>query len=200
MDATRETEPPDREVEGSFVLGAVDRAMDGDPDAMGLLYQRYSTNVYGLVRSIVRDEHEAEDITQQVFLKLLTSLNTFRPARGSFEGWLLRIARNAALDHLRRRPPVPVAETFAQETPAPDTRSSSTESISAAIERLPVRQRQVVVLIRLGLSASETARAMELSEGAVYLLRHRARRRLCQELTALGIGPATTVRPRAVKA
>src|SRR5688572_16410887 len=62
-----------------LVLEAVNRAKDGDPDALRFLYLRYADNVYGYVCSIVRDEHEAEDVTQQVFAKLLGSLGRYEP-------------------------------------------------------------------------------------------------------------------------
>src|SRR3954454_7950054 len=61
----------DSEEQRRLVSRAVARAKSGDPDAIRFLYVRYADNVYGYVRSIVRDEHEAEDVTQQVFAKLL---------------------------------------------------------------------------------------------------------------------------------
>jgi RNA polymerase sigma-70 factor (ECF subfamily) len=177
--------------DAQFVLAAVDRALAGDSDAMGSLYRRFSGSVYGLARSIVRDDHEAEDVTQQVFLRLMTSLKTFQPSRGSFQSWLLRVTRNAALDHLRQRPPAPPRETLGLNVPAPETRSAVTETVTDALSALPVRQHRVIVLLHLGLTPAEVALAMDMSEGAVYVLRHRARERLCRVLTEQGVTPAT---------
>ncbi len=91
---------------------AIARAKEGDRDAVRLLYVRYSGNVYGYVRSIVRDEKEAEDLTQHVFLKLITAICKYDDRGMPFSGWLLRLARNVALDHLRRRRATPVEEVY----------------------------------------------------------------------------------------
>ena len=80
---------------------AVARAKEGDQDALRFLYVSYSNNVYGYVRSIVRDDHEAEDVTQHVFAKLMTTLVKYDDRGVPFFAWLLRLARNVAIDHLR---------------------------------------------------------------------------------------------------
>src|SRR3954451_5376588 len=98
-----------------LVLRAVERAQEGDADALRFLYLRYADNVYGYVCSILRDEHEAEDVTQQVFAKLLGSLGRFQPRSVPFSAWILRVAHNAAIDHMRSRRPVPVEEVRAPE-------------------------------------------------------------------------------------
>ena len=77
------------------------------PDALRFLYLLYADNVYGYVCSIVRDEHEAEDVTQQIFAKLLTALDRYEPRVVPFSAWILRVAQNAAIDHVRTRRPVP---------------------------------------------------------------------------------------------
>jgi RNA polymerase sigma-70 factor (ECF subfamily) len=161
---------------------------------MELLYRHFSSSVFGYARSIVREEHEAEDVTQQVFLKLMTSLGSFNESRGSFHGWLLRIARNAALDNLRHRRAVPAAEVFGADVAIIDTPSVITTTLSTVLADLPVRQRQVIVLLLLGLKPAEVAVMLELSEGAVHVLHHRARKRLCPELIRLGMAPSTTRR------
>src|SRR5215203_4102208 len=82
---------------------AVNRAKEGDAEALRFLYVRYADNVYGYVTSIVRDEHEAEDLTQQVFTKLITVLPRYEQREVPFSAWILRVARNVAVDHLRAR-------------------------------------------------------------------------------------------------
>ena len=79
---------------------AVEQAKQGDEDALCYLYTRYSDNIYGYVRSIVRDDHEAEDVTQHVFTKLMTSIVKYNDRGVPFFAWLLRMARNVAIDHL----------------------------------------------------------------------------------------------------
>ncbi len=92
------------------------RAKEGDREALRLLYVRYSDNVYGYVRSIVRDDKEAEDLTQHVFMKLMTVIVKYDDRGVPFSGWLLRLARNAALDHLRRRRAIPAEEVYGADS------------------------------------------------------------------------------------
>ena len=88
--------------EARTVATAVVRAKDGDRDALRFLYERYSHNVYGYVRSIVHDDFEAEDVTQQVFAKLMCVLVKDDDRGVPFFAWLLRLARNVAIDHVPR--------------------------------------------------------------------------------------------------
>src|SRR4051812_8533001 len=90
-----------------LVVSAVARAKEGDPEAIRFLYLRYADNVYGYVSSLLRDEHDAEDVTQQVFAKLLTSLSKYEQREVPFSAWILRVARNMAVDHMRQRRAVP---------------------------------------------------------------------------------------------
>src|SRR3954452_18900354 len=85
------------------VAHAVDRAKLGDREALAELYVTYAGNVYGYVCSIVHDEHEAEDVTQQVFAKLITALDGYEQRKVPFAAWILRVAHNAAIDHVRVR-------------------------------------------------------------------------------------------------
>ena len=82
------------------------RAKQGDSNAIHWLYVNYSDNVYGYARSILRDEHEAEDIRQQVFARLITSIGRYQERSVPFSAWLLRVTHNLAIDHLRRRRPI----------------------------------------------------------------------------------------------
>ena len=87
---------------------AVARAKEGDGEALRFLYVSYSHNIYGYVRSIVRDDHEAEDVTQHVFAKLMTSIGKYDDRGIPFFAWLLRMARNVAIDHLRANRVTPI--------------------------------------------------------------------------------------------
>src|SRR3712207_5099413 len=86
-----------------LVVDAAVRAKAGDQDALRFLYLRYADNVYGYVCSIVRDEHDAEDVTQQVFAKLSGALGRYEPRAVPFSAWILRVAHNAAIDFVRAR-------------------------------------------------------------------------------------------------
>jgi RNA polymerase sigma-70 factor (ECF subfamily) len=169
-----------------LVLSAVAGARGGDPDALRFLYLRYADNVYGYVCSIVRDEHEAEDLTQQIFAKLLTTLDRYEPRQVPFSAWILRVAHNAAIDHLRARRPVPV-EDVRPLHPAEDTTGRERfADLRLALASLPDEQRDVIVLrFLIGLTPSEVAARMGRSEDAVHGLQHRGRRRLRREMIAL---------------
>jgi RNA polymerase sigma-70 factor (ECF subfamily) len=180
------------------LLGEVERALEGDGAALAALYERFRASVQACAMRVVGDPHEAEDVTQQVFLKLMTSLGTFRPARGSFQGWLLQVTRNAALDHVRRRRAFPAAEVYGPDVAATPGVSPLRGPLLSALADVPERQLQVLFLLHVGFSPAEVARAMGTSEGAVHVLHHRARRRLLPVLTAEGLAPATRhVRPPA---
>lgn len=173
---------------------AIVRAKEGDRDALRLLYVRYCDNVYGYVRSIVRDEKEAEDLTQHVFLKLITAICKYDDRGIPFSGWLLRLARNVALDHLRRRRAIPAEEVYGADTHTDDAACDRARSLRAALDSLPEEQRNVVVMRHVvGLTPPEIAARMGRSESSIHGLHHRGRRALQQELLRLEAAPTTAV-------
>jgi RNA polymerase sigma-70 factor (ECF subfamily) len=173
---------------------AIARAKEGDRDAIRLLYIRYSGNVYGYLRSIVRDDKEAEDLTQHVFLKLMTAIGKYQDQGVPFSGWLLRLARNVALDHLRRRRPTPTEEVFDAGSYSDDEDAREhARDLHAALDSLPEEQRQVMIMRHVvGLSPPEIAERMGRSESSVHGLQHRGRRALQIELSRLGSAPSTS--------
>jgi RNA polymerase sigma-70 factor, ECF subfamily len=174
-----------------LVAAAVARAREGDVDALRLLFLLYADNVFGYVLSIVHDEHDAEDLTSEVFARLPRALGLYRPGATPFAAWLLRVARNAALDHLRRERSVPSADVHPAGEPAGPYERERLAGLRSALAALPADQRQVVVLrLIAGLSPGEVADRLNRSVDAVHALQHRARRRLRTELTALGFAPA----------
>ncbi len=169
---------------------AVDAAKAGDEDAIRFLYLRYADNVYGYVCSIVRDEHEAEDVTQLIFAKLLTSLAKYEPRLVPFSAWILRVAHNAAIDHVRGRRAVPFADVRCSETADHDLSWERGHDLRAALQTLPGEQRDVIVMrFILGLSPSEIAERIGRSQDAVHGLQHRGRRALRAELTRTHAAP-----------
>ena len=170
-----------------LVLAAVARAKDGDADALRFLYLCYADNVYGYVCSIVRDEFEAEDVTQQIFAKLMTALGRYEPRVVPFSAWILRVAHNAAIDHVRTRRPVPLEQVHPPNA-AGDDGAGSRElfaDLRLALDALPAEQRDVIVLrFLVGLTPREIAERMGRSEDAVHGLQHRGRRRLRSEMLA----------------
>jgi RNA polymerase sigma-70 factor (ECF subfamily) len=165
---------------------AVARAKEGDLDALRYLYLRYADNVYGYVCSIVRDEFEAEDITQHIFAKLITSIHRYEARVAPFSAWILRVAHNAAVDHVRARRPVPVEAVVAPDAVADQGGRERFADLRLALDALPAEQRDVIVLrFLVGLTPGEVAERLGRSEDAVHGLQHRGRRRLRTEMLAL---------------
>ena len=142
------------------VAMAVARGKEGDREAIRFLYVRYSHNIYGYVRSIVHDEHEAEDITQHVFAKLMTVLVKYERARGAVLGL------DAAPGAQRRRSTTcaaaarsPAEEVFGADDVAPTTPPSiARTACTTRSPTLPDEQRSVVVLRHVvGLTPGEIA-------------------------------------------
>jgi len=175
------------------VRHAIARAKEGDRDAVRYLYVRYSGNVYGYVRSLVQDDKHAEDITQQVFLKLITVISRYQDRGIPFSGWLMRVARNAALDHLRRQRVVLTPDiTEERDHSEDDDASDRARVLRGALETLPEEQRAVVVMRHVvGLTPSEIAERLGRTESSIHGLHHRGRRALQQELRRLQLTPAT---------
>ena len=172
---------------------AIARAKEGDRDAVRLLYMRYSDNVYGYVRSIVRDDQEAEDLTQHVFMKLVTVIVKYDDRGVPFSGWLLRLARNVALDHLRRRRPTPTEDVLGTDNHAAEGARDRARDLHAALASLPDEQRSVMIMRHVvGMSPPEIAEQMGRSESSIHGLHHRGRRALQQELRHLGSAPCTS--------
>ncbi|MEA2386256.1 MAG: hypothetical protein QOJ22_430 [Thermoleophilaceae bacterium] len=173
-----------------LVLTAVRRAKMGDQDAIRFLYLRYADNVYGYVCSIVRDEHEAEDVTQGIFAKLLTALERYEPRSVPFSAWILRIAHNASIDHMRSRRAVPCEEVRSVDDEDFDVSRERARDLHMALDKLPPEQKDVIVMrFVLGLSPREIAERIGRSEDAVHGLQHRGRTTLRRELTALQSAP-----------
>ena len=183
--------------ERRVVAQAVARAKAGDREAVRFLYMRYADNVYGYVRSIVKDHYEAEDVTQHVFAKLMTALPKYESREVPFAAWILRVARNVALDHMRQRRAIPCEEVRELDERRDDGSDAQQTSLALreALESLPGDQREVVVLRHLvGLSPGEIAGRLDKTEPSVHGLHHRGRGALRTTLAERECAPA--VRPK----
>ena len=177
-----------------FVAVAVVRAREGDSDAQRLLYLRYAGDVYAFVRSIVSDEHAAEDITQTVFARLPNRLQRYEPRASPFGAWLVSVARNASIDYMRTRQPVPTEQVLDPGVADEDLSRDRLQSLREALAFLPQDQREVVVLrFVLGLSPLEVSERLGRSELSVNALQHRGRRRLREGLSRRDAAPTVRV-------
>jgi RNA polymerase sigma-70 factor (ECF subfamily) len=178
-----------------IVARAVERAKQGDMEAIGFLYARYADEVVAYLRHVVGDAQEAEDLTQQVFTKLITAIVKYEPREAPFVAWVMRVARNLALDYLRARRCVPVEEVRESADLRADSSSGAvlrSQELRAALAGLPAEQREVLILRHLGgLSPGEIASRTGRTEGSVHGLHHRGRRALQADLCSRGLAPGT---------
>jgi RNA polymerase sigma-70 factor, ECF subfamily len=173
-----------------LVTQAVARAKAGDMSAIQFLYVRFADDVFGYISSIVHDSHEAEDITQNVFAKLVTSIQKYEPRQVPFTAWILRVSRNAALDHLRSRRQIPFEEVRTDDDGHDELGVERSRALRDALWRLPQEQREVLVLRHLvGLSPAEIAGRLGKTEGSIHGLHHRGRSALQLALRELQAAP-----------
>jgi len=167
---------------------AIRSAKRGDSSALHFLYLRYADDLCRYVEGIVRDSAEAEDITHNVFAKLMTAILHYDTESAPFAAWIFRVARNAAIDQLRRRRHVP-----SEDVELPDSGADRDVSLAlrAALEGLPDCQRKVLLLRHLvGLAPHEIAELLGKTESSINGLQHRGRRALQAALKEAGAAPA----------
>src|ERR1043165_6227762 len=182
---------------GDLTRKAVARAKAGDSEGLHYLYVRYADDILRYVAGFIRDHHEAEDITQNVFAKLMTAINKYEEREVPFDAWILRVARNAALDYLRAKRAIPTEEVRLADTCRAETGQDRCRALRQALEDLPEDQREVLVLRHIaGLSPVEIADALHKSESSVHGLHHRGRRSLRANLVELDAAPVVAAPPR----
>ena len=152
----------------------IDRIVARDQNAVGALYDRHHRLLYGLILRIIRDRSEAEEVLQEVFVQVWLRAETYNVALGSPAGWLVRIARNRAIDRLRSNN---VRERAVESAPLPDCPDSPESSaclseqqraVAQALDALPPDQRNLIEQAYfLGLTQSELAERHKLPLGTV---------------------------------
>ena len=176
---------------------AIAAAKAGDWNGLSYLYSRYADDVRRFVQSIVHDQYEAEDITQDVFAKLLRKIQRYEEREVPFAAWIMRVARNAALDHLRSRRQIPVDEVRINDDGHEQTSFEYTNALKVALADLPESQRHVLVLRHIGgLSPTEIAERLGKTEASIQGLHHRGRAALKVSLRELGVAPVTSASAR----
>ncbi len=181
----------------------VARLVDGDVEALGAIYDRYQRPVYSLCLRVTHDRGAAEEVMQEVFVRLWKSAASFEPGRGRVSAWLLRIAHNLSLNEVRRRSSRPViayeadwevesggiADIDMQDDPAMAAwLTQRANAIRQALGQLPAPQRQAIELAFFdGLTQAEIAAATGDPLGTVKSRIRIGMQRLREVLIAAGI-------------
>ena len=148
-------------------------------EAFAELYERTFPRVYAYVSSLLRDRAAAEDVTAQAFERAYRKRRSYRAGRGTPEAWLFGIARNAALDELRRRKRRAVLEEDPEDLAGPSSEDHAElalrrEAVRAALASLDGRERDLIALkFAGGLSNAEIGRVLGMSESAAGTRLHR---------------------------
>lgn len=157
------------------------RAQQRDQQAFAQLYEVHFDKIYRYVALRIGNKIEAEDITQQVFLKAVQSIASFRWRGIPFSAWLFRIAHNQVVDYLRKKTKqatVPIEESTVSVISDPQLlveQSLDIEQLLSATKRLTAAQREVISLRFAGeLPIAQVAKIMSKSQGAVKALQHSA--------------------------
>jgi RNA polymerase sigma-70 factor, ECF subfamily len=160
----------------------VERAQDGEREALEELYLLHFDRVYSYLHMSVGNRHDAEDLTTQTFLKMLEAIGRFRWRKAPFSAWLFRIAHNLAMDHFRAtrrwQPEEEVPEPEGSEESSAEEAALEAigqRSMLELLESLSSEQQQVLTLkFVFGFSNGEAATILGKTEGAVKSLQHRA--------------------------
>ena len=174
----------------------VSECIAGNQAAIESLVRQYETGVFRLALSIVGDEADANEITQETFIAALKSLRTYQDKK-SFKAWLYTIALNFSRSHLRKRKIIERLRTTVgvifqvekQKQASPEDaviRTENEAAIWAELNKLDERHRTVVVLRYFHeLSISEISEIMEVNEGTIHSRLHTARERLRNTLHSM---------------
>ena len=167
----------ERQLVDQDLLGKV---ANGDRDALGQIYDRYSRQVYSLALRMVENQSQAEEIAQDVLMTVWKRGVTYKRDRGPFSAWLMSIAHNRCIDELRKRrrrarlPTFDIDDLRSEPSGNPDEVSDAVfntldhESIMEALNHLPPQQKQVIVMAYFqGLTQSEISTVLSTPLGTV---------------------------------
>jgi RNA polymerase sigma-70 factor, ECF subfamily len=167
--------PPGTEQSAHLDLALMERIAARDAAAVGELYDRHSRLLYGLIVRILGQRSDAEEVLQEVFMTVWNRGHTYEPDLGTPVGWLVRVARNRALDRLRsnvvRRRTAESAAAVPDTFETPETHVAQTEQhrmVVRALEGLPLEQRVLIEQAYFqGFTQSELAERHQLPLGTV---------------------------------
>ncbi len=159
----------------------VQSAQRGDAEAVAALFRRYAPAIFRYFIFRVSDRASAQDLTSEVFVKMVEGLPQYRARGAPFAAWLFRMAHDRRVDHYRRaarRPTEDLGEEIIDSVPGPETQAASHAEdlrLQAALKVLTDEQ-QLVVQLRFieAYSLEDTARILKKTVGAVKAIQHRA--------------------------
>lgn len=160
----------------------IQRAQQGDTNAIGALYDAHQPHIFRFVWSRVRNQQTAEDLTGEIFMKMVTGLPRYKMNEVPFRAWLYRIARNLVIDEYRKQEGQTAVPLQDVETMIPVNQNLDAltdihltfEKVQTALTQIDANQREVVELRFLGgLSLQEVADALNISLPATKSLQHR---------------------------
>jgi RNA polymerase sigma-70 factor (ECF subfamily) len=174
----------------------VSRCLGGDEAAWEELVRQHTRQVYGLCFRFTNSSQEAQDLTQEVFLRVFKTIKTFRSAEGSFGTWLARVTRNLLIDHYRRtrqqrvtdsiEDQLPVLEQTGTSASRPDQALAGREAseiLQATLQKLSPDLREAVILRDLQeMEYREIAEVLDIPEGTVKSRINRGRAELARLL------------------
>jgi RNA polymerase sigma-70 factor (ECF subfamily) len=170
--------------------GVIKRAAQGDAAAFGEIYAHSAPGIRRYVRTIVWNSWDADDVTQDVFVKIFMGIGSYDPERAAFSAWTLRVARNAAIDHMRRHRTRPQHGEVEDCAPLDDAGRLCGESLREVLCELNTHQREILVLRALaGFTPREVADQTKATPGSINTLYHRARLAARDRLCAMGSAP-----------
>lgn len=178
----------------------VERCLSGDDAAWEELVRVHSRRIYGLCYRFTGKDSEAQDLTQEVFLRVYRSLGSFRSSEGSFSTWLARLTRNLLIDHYRRTRNERVTDSIEEQLPGSEGRTEEKfrstsrpdsvvagreagELLQAALSRLSPELRETIILRDLQeMEYREIADVLSIPEGTVKSRLNRGRAELARLL------------------
>ncbi len=185
-------------VESSLDLDSslVDRCLAGDESAWERLVKLHTRRVYGICYRFTNNDGEAQDLTQDVFLRIFKTLKSFRSGEGSFTVWMTRLTRNLLIDHYRRTKLERATDSIEDQLTVLEERSAGTgkadgllagreasEILQAGLQRLSPELREAVILRDLEeLEYKEIAAVLSVPEGTVKSRLNRGRAELARVL------------------
>jgi len=159
----------------------IEAARGGDQRAMGELYSAHAGRVYSVVRRVVGDDHLAEDVSQDAWVRAFQKLHLFR-GEAAFGTWMHRLAVNAAVNQIRslsRRSKLETSPELQSPVQQPDESGLNQRILSQAMDSLPVGYRTVLVLHDVeGLTHEEIGRKLRIAAGTSKSQLHKARARM----------------------